>query len=81
MVYWNWHGFGGAMSLARFDVSEIVNLRRVRKTMARHQAEVEAGENRIRFGLTKAERQAQAARREHAERQHEGHALTKRDAK
>ena len=62
-------------------MGEIVNLRRVRKQAARRTAQAEAVENRIRFGLTKAERQAQKAERERLEKEHEGHALTERDVK
>jgi hypothetical protein len=40
---------------------EIVNLNRARKTKARDAAKAKAAENRAAFGLTKAQREAQAA--------------------
>lgn len=54
-------------------MAEIVNLRRERKRAARAAAAEKAAENRIVHGLGKAEREAEAARRELAERQLEGH--------
>jgi hypothetical protein len=48
--------------------AEIVNLRRARKRRTREEREVLAAENRSRHGVAKAEREAEAARREHAAR-------------
>jgi hypothetical protein len=39
-------------------MAEIVNLRRVRKTRARVKAEEQAAANRVHFGRTKVEKQA-----------------------
>jgi hypothetical protein len=52
---------------------EIVNLRRVRKAKARLETGDKAAENRRRHGLTKAEKQAEALKREQAERHIDGH--------
>lgn len=41
-------------------MAEIINLRMARKARARSDAEVAAGENRARFGQTKAGKQVQA---------------------
>ena len=49
-------------------MGEIVNLKRVRKRRSREEAELAADANRARHGLTKAEREAEAARRLLAER-------------
>lgn len=62
-------------------MGELVNLRRVRKSVARSKAETEAAENRCKFGRTKAERAAQAAERDADVRKLDGHALTKREPK
>jgi hypothetical protein len=51
----------------------IVNLRQARKARARAEKETEAAANRSRFGRTKAERDAEAARRALAEKALEGH--------
>lgn len=37
-------------------MSQIINLNKARKTKARAQARIQAAENRVRHGLTKAER-------------------------
>ncbi|HEY1720726.1 MAG TPA: DUF4169 family protein [Magnetospirillaceae bacterium] len=42
-------------------MSEIVNLRRVRKEKARDEKEKQAAENRTKFGRTKTEKQREAA--------------------
>ncbi len=54
-------------------MSEIVNLRRVRKAKGRAEAASNAAENRLRFGAPKAERERTAATRELERRQLEGH--------
>ena len=41
-------------------MGEIVNLRRVKKRLAKVRAEVDAAENRVRFGRTKGEKSADA---------------------
>lgn len=56
-------------------MAEIVNLRRVRKQKAREEAGKQAEQNRISFGLTKAERTLTKAERDIAERRLEGHRL------
>ena len=55
--------------------ADIVNLRRARKTKARAEREQQAAENRVRFGRTKAERQAQSITRERERRTHLGREL------
>jgi hypothetical protein len=47
---------------------EIVNLRRAKKRLAREAAEVQAAQNRVLHGRTKAERVAEAQVRARAER-------------
>ena len=54
-------------------MGEIVNLRRARKAQGRLQAEAKAQENRIRFGLSKAERQLAEKTNSLVERRLEGH--------
>jgi hypothetical protein len=54
-------------------MSEIVNLRLARKRRARVEAESQAAERRVQFGRPKAERQAEAQRRDLAERALDGH--------
>ncbi len=49
----------------------VINLRQARKRLARADAEKQAQENRIRFGQTKAEKQARKAEHSRADRQHE----------
>jgi hypothetical protein len=51
-------------------VSEIVNLKRVRKDKARAEREREAEANRLRFGRTKAQKKADRQAKER-----EGHAV------
>jgi hypothetical protein len=52
---------------------EVVNLRRVRKAKARSMAELEAAENRNRFGRSKSARALEIASRELDERRLEAH--------
>jgi hypothetical protein len=54
-------------------MAEIINLRRVRKAKDRDARAQKAAENRHQFGLTKAEKTAEQARRDKAERGIEGH--------
>jgi hypothetical protein len=51
----------------------IVNLRQARKAKARAEKEAAAAANRAKFGRTKAERQAEAARQALADKALEGH--------
>ncbi len=60
-------------------MGELVNLRRVRKSVARREAEAAAAENRVKFGRTKAERAAADAERDAQTRKLDGHALTQRE--
>lgn len=60
-------------------MGDVVNLNRARKTRAREQAQAEAAENRIRFGRTKAEREAQAAQERLMAQHLDGHARTERE--
>lgn len=54
-------------------MAEIVNLRQARKAKARAGKQAAAAENRVRFGRTKAERDAEAARRQLADKGLDGH--------
>jgi hypothetical protein len=56
--------------------AEIVNLRQVRKRLARVQKERDAEENRRRFGRSKADQQREEAEKERADRMLDG---TRRD--
>lgn len=56
-------------------MGEIVNLRRARKARARAGGDEKAQENRLRFGLSKAERNLADKSRSLAERRLEGHRL------
>jgi hypothetical protein len=56
--------------------ADIVNLRHARKRKARAEAEKLAEGNRVRFGLTKAERTTADAARDSASRHLDGHKLT-----
>ncbi len=47
-------------------MSEPVNLNRFRKTRAKAEAKAQAAENRVRFGLSKGQKQLEAAQRERA---------------
>lgn len=61
-------------------MAEIVNLRRVRKQKARDDAARTAEQNRISFGLSKAQRSLAKAERDSAGRKLEGHRLDGDDA-
>lgn len=56
-------------------MSEILNLRRFRKAKARAEAADAAAANRVRFGLSRAEREAAEQRAALETRQLEGHRL------
>ena len=49
-------------------MGDIVNLRRARKGRERRREEAEAAENRVLFGMTKAERRRTESERDKAER-------------
>ena len=49
-------------------MGDIVNLRRARKRQDRRRDDAKAAENRIVYGMTKAERRSLEARREKADR-------------
>jgi len=49
-------------------MAEIINLNKARKAKARVDKTARAEENRVRFGRTKAEKQAEAAKAARAER-------------
>jgi hypothetical protein len=53
-------------------MAEIVNLRRARKDKARQERGAQAEANRVRFGRTKAEKAADKAGRERAQRDIDG---------
>ncbi|HTK79739.1 MAG TPA: DUF4169 family protein [Rhizomicrobium sp.] len=59
-------------------MSEIVNLRRVRKAKARAEAGAQAGVNRAKHGTAKHERELAKARAEKLERAVDAHKLDKR---
>ncbi|MFD1702704.1 DUF4169 family protein [Methylopila henanensis] len=54
-------------------MADIVNLRQARKQRKRDAKEAGASENRIRFGRSKGEKAAEAARREQTARLLDGH--------
>jgi hypothetical protein len=54
-------------------VGEVVNLRRARKVRDRRRDEAQADQNRISYGLSKAERQLSAKTRDQAEKRLDGH--------
>jgi Domain of unknown function (DUF4169) len=60
-------------------VGDLLNLRRARKGRDRKRKEAEAAENRIAFGLTKAERRRLDSERDKVERDLEGHKLLRPD--
>jgi hypothetical protein len=60
-------------------MGDVINLRTARKQADRRKAEERASANRIAYGLTKAERKLDKARKAKAEREIEGHRLDKRD--
>mgnify|MGYP001256821484 CR=1 FL=1 len=53
-------------------MAEIINLRKARKARARADAEVVAAENRVVFGLSKAERRQQSAEKTLEQRRLDG---------
>jgi len=54
-------------------MADIVNLRAVRRAKARADREATADANRHKFGRTKAEKEAEAAEKQRAERSLDGH--------
>lgn len=58
-------------------MSDIVNLRQLRKRRAREEAEAKAAANRARFGERKAPRDQRQAESERAQRVLDGQKLTK----
>ncbi|MGX1306670.1 vacuolar-type H+-ATPase subunit E/Vma4 [Amorphus suaedae] len=60
-------------------MAEIVNLRSARKARMRADEKDRAAENRARHGLTKAEKQAEAARRTQSETHLDRHRLDSDD--
>jgi hypothetical protein len=57
--------------------ADIINLRQARKKKARIHAEKSAADNRVRFGLTKAERAAAKTAKDDTKRGLDGHRLDK----
>lgn len=55
--------------------AEIINLRQARKQKGRRDKEKAAEDNRLKFGRTKAERDAARRNRQDLERQVDGHRL------
>ena len=60
-------------------MGDIINLKRVRKAVARKDAATAANANRLRFGLTKAERAQALDGQQRAARRLDGHLLLKPD--
>ncbi|HEY9212861.1 MAG TPA: DUF4169 family protein [Ancylobacter sp.] len=60
-------------------MSEIVNLRRHRKNIAREQAEQNAAARRLEFGRTKAQREADAIAERKKEKSLDGHRRLRED--
>lgn len=56
-------------------MGEIVNLNRARKAKAKGERDAKAAQNRISFGLTKAEKQKRRAEEQAAQQQLDGHKL------
>jgi len=56
---------------------DIVNLRQARKRKAREQAESEAAQRRVSFGLSKAEKQTARAQRGLSDRRLDAHLIPK----
>lgn len=56
-------------------MAEVINLCQARKARDRQAAQAQAAANRARFGRTKAEKAADAAREEQARRHLDGHRL------
>lgn len=61
--------------------AEIVNLRQARKRKARSDREARAEDNRVKFGRTKAEKQASKQERAVLEKTVDGHRLSTSEAK
>lgn len=53
-------------------MGDVINFRQARKGVARKAAEQQAGENRARFGRTKAEKQRDAAAQERLRKELDG---------
>lgn len=60
-------------------MGEIVNLRLARKRRVREAADTTASQNRIAFGLSKAEKKIELARRELSDRKLDGHKIDASD--
>lgn len=56
-------------------MGDVINLRLARKVKRREEKEAKAAENRVRFGLTKAERGSAEADRSRVARHLDGHLL------
>ncbi|WP_082092530.1 DUF4169 family protein [Devosia epidermidihirudinis] len=54
-------------------MAEIINLKNARKQKARAEKDVQAAQNRVLFGRTKAEKQLQAAEKARDEKAIDGH--------
>ena len=54
-------------------MAEIINLRNIRKQKARADKDMQAAQNRVLFGRTKAEKLREAAEKSLAERRIDGH--------
>ena len=54
-------------------MTEIINLNKTRKAKARSEKEKSASQNRVKFGRTKEEKQAEKLKTERADRHMEGH--------
>lgn len=54
-------------------MADIISLKTVRKQKARAEKEVQAAQNRVLFGRTRAERLKQAAEKSQAEKHIDGH--------
>ena len=61
-------------------MGDVVNLKRVRKRLAREQSAKQADANRARFGRSKSERNAEAARETRAHELLEQHRIDGEDA-
>jgi hypothetical protein len=57
-------------------MADLINLNRARKERARAEKTAKAGENRVAFGRTKADKDAERAKAEQARRILEGHRLS-----
>lgn len=60
-------------------MTEIINLNKKRKAKKLVEKEVKASENRIKFGRTKAEKDAEKLKKQFAERELKGKKLEKND--